>query len=264
MRSLVSAAIIVAFVYICTTDIAARAPVPEVVGKEELAAPAVDFAKAKSDKKLASQILVDRKASRKNLNQIALAFHVYHEAQNHLPVDIVDKDGKALLSWRVAILPHLPDGEKLFKEFKLDESWDSRHNRKLLEKMPDIYRSPRVKLNGKGNTVYQVFTGPNAVFGRTNPLRLTNIPDGTSNTIMAIESGTATPWTKPGGIPFDRKKGMPDFSKAYGNKPLAVLCDGSSTLLDLDIIKTDTFKNAIDPAEGIPLGQDWNDGTQER
>jgi hypothetical protein len=44
---------------------------------------------------------------------------------------IYSKDGKTpLLSWRVAILPHLGQ-EALYKEFKLDEPWDSENNKKL-------------------------------------------------------------------------------------------------------------------------------------
>jgi hypothetical protein len=229
-------------------------------GEGETAEPAVDLGKAASDAKLAEEAARHRNVSKENLSQIGIAVHNYHAAENRLPADITDKKGKALLSWRVALLPHL-DQDKLCKEFKLDEPWDSKHNIQLLEKMPAVYRSPRVKLKGKGNTVYQVFTGPDAVFGRVNPLTLVAITDGTSNTIMAVESSSAVPWTKPGGIPFDRKTALPDFGKAYGKKPLAVMFDGSPSLLDLNIIKAETLNNAIDPADGNVLGQDWRDGT---
>jgi hypothetical protein len=236
---------------------------PEPVSKtrEEAAAPAVDLAKAKADAKLAAQAARNLKASKENLSRIGIAVHNYHDARGHLPADFADKKGKALLSWRVALLPYL-DQDKLYKEFKLDEPWDSKHNLKLLDKMPAVYRSPRVKPRGKGHTVYQVFTGPQAVFGRRLPLRLTSIPDGTSNTLLAVESSTLVPWTKPGGIPFDRKKALPDFGKAYGRKPAAVMCDGSARLLHLDKIQAETLKNAIDPADGYPLGKDWVEGAE--
>src|SRR5688572_3110747 len=66
------------------------------------------------------------KASRENLKQIALAFHNYHDFHNGLgfPANICDKNGKALLSWRVLILPFLDEQDKLSAEFKLDEPWD--------------------------------------------------------------------------------------------------------------------------------------------
>jgi hypothetical protein len=195
-------------------------------------------------------------ASKANLGKIGQAFHDFHGANNCFPADITDGKGKALLSWRVAILPHIGHG-KLYREFKLNEPWDSPHNRKLLKKMPAVLASPRVRVNGKGKTVYQVFTGPNAPFGRAVPPRIANITDGTSNTILAVESSTAVPWTKPGGIPFDRTKKPPDFGKAYGQKPLVVLFDGSTRVLDLKKIAAETLKNAIDPSDGNILGPDW-------
>jgi hypothetical protein len=236
-------------------------PDPEPVShtKGEAATPAIDLDKAKTDAKLAAQADRNQKVSKNNLSQIGIAVHNYHDAHKRLPGDITDKLGKPLLSWRVLLLPHLEQA-KLYKEFKLDEPWDSKHNKKLLAKMPEVFRSPRVKVKAKGNTVYQVFTGPNAVFGRAGVLTLFNIPDGTSNTLLAVESSQAVPWTKPGGIPFDRRKNLPDFGKAYGKKPLAVMMDGSPRLLDLNKIQAETLKNAIDPMDGNVLGRDWTEG----
>src|SRR5262245_37493125 len=68
-----------------------------------------------------------------NLKQIGLAFHNHHDVQNALPRNIEDRDGKPLLSWRVAILPYVEE-DALYKQFKLDEPWDSDNNKKLIEK----------------------------------------------------------------------------------------------------------------------------------
>jgi Protein of unknown function (DUF1559) len=73
--------------------------------------------------------------STNNLKQIALAFHSYHDATNGLPSNITDKDGKPLLSWRVAILPYVEESQ-VYKQFNLEEPWDSATNKKLIEKMP--------------------------------------------------------------------------------------------------------------------------------
>ena len=76
-----------------------------------------------------------------DLKELALALRSYNDAYGHFPPAAVsDKSGKPLLSWRVLMLPWIQQG-KLFKEFHLDEPWDSDHNKKLLEKMPPLFGS---------------------------------------------------------------------------------------------------------------------------
>src|SRR5205085_10353231 len=83
-----------------------------------------------------------RTDSSNHLKQIALAIQSYRAAEKHFPpAGIRDKNGQPLLSWRVAILPRIEEAG-LYKEFHLDEPWDSEHNRKLIERMPDVYKSP--------------------------------------------------------------------------------------------------------------------------
>ena len=64
------------------------------------------------------------------LRNMAIAVHNYHDAYGHFPTNIVDADGKPLLSWRVAILPFIEE-MNLYDQFRLDEPWDSEHNIKL-------------------------------------------------------------------------------------------------------------------------------------
>ena len=85
------------------------------------------------------------RTSQNNLKQMALAFHNYAATYNGaLPNNVYDQNGKPLLSWRVLILPYIEE-EKLYKEFKLDEPWDSEHNKKLIARMPKLYAPIRVK-----------------------------------------------------------------------------------------------------------------------
>jgi hypothetical protein len=83
---------------------------------------------------------------------------------------------KPLLSWRVALLPFI-DQADLYDQFRLDESWDSAHNSKLLAKMPQIYKLPGNDSMPPGHTHYQVFTGENTVF---NPSGVCRYPAGIS------------------------------------------------------------------------------------
>ena len=81
---------------------------------------------------------------------------------------LYSKDGKPLHSWRVLILPQL-DENTHYKEFRLDEPWDSPHNLPLLQRMPRVYAAPkRVDDPDEPNTTYlQVFVGDGAAFRGT-------------------------------------------------------------------------------------------------
>jgi len=198
--------------------------------------------------------IVNEGVSKERIRRIAIAVHNHASAtMDQIPRDWADKNGKPLLSWRVIMAAFL-DEDKLFREFKLDEAWDGPHNIKLLERMPAAFESPRVKAK-KGYTVYQGFTGNGAMIG--SGYTIENIPDGAANTIWCVEATVAVPWTKPVDIPFDPKKDLPKFGKAFCEKPLAVLADGSVRTLDLKQLSAKTLKNAICGKDGNVLGTDW-------
>jgi len=67
---------------------------------------------------------------------IALTLQDYHEANGQLPPAVVrDKDGRPLYSWRVALLPFL-EHDPLYRQFRLEEPWDSAHNEPLSRTTP--------------------------------------------------------------------------------------------------------------------------------
>jgi RNA polymerase sigma factor (sigma-70 family) len=168
-----------------------------------------------------------RMQSANNLKQIALAMHNYHDAYKHLPpAAITDKDGVPLLSWRVAILPFV-EGEALYKQFHLNEPWDSDHNKKLLEKMPRLYEPANVKTKEKYVTYYKVFTGKSTPFEDPNGNRIADITDGTSNTVLVVEGDGPVPWTKPEELPFDPDKALPKLGGMFTEGFNAAFCDGS-------------------------------------
>lgn len=185
-----------------------------------------------------------RKDSTNNLKQIGLAFHNYADQHNKFANNVADDKGKLLLSWRVLLLPYLEE-DALFKEFKLDEPWDSSHNKKLIEKMPKAYTPTRGKA-GKGETFYRGFTGPHTIFETGKELRFQNITDGSSNTILCAEAEKSVPWTKPDDLPFDPKKD--DLPKVGGAMFEAgfncLICDGSVRFIKKDIAK-ETLKALI-------------------
>jgi hypothetical protein len=166
-----------------------------------------------------------------NLKQLALAMHEHHDNYKKFPPPaICDKAGKPLLSWRVAILPFIEENE-LYKQFKLDEPWDSDHNKKLIARMPPPFRLMSAQPEGSTDTHFRVFVGPNgapsALF--RNPMTGTSIraiTDGTSRTIMIAAADDAVPWTKPDELKYDPQQPLPKL-KLLRRGYLVGLCDGS-------------------------------------
>jgi hypothetical protein len=188
----------------------------------------------------------------RNLKQIALAVHQYHDVNGTLPSVIKDDQGQPLLSWRVALLPFL-EQDALYKGFKLDEPWDSPHNKKLLDQMPPVYR-----IEGTGpasSTFYQGFAGKGTAFDRTRPLRMSDIADGTSNTVLLVEGGTAVPWTKPVDIPYAANKPIPRLGGPFRDVFHAAFVDGQVYTLKKDFDEKE-MRKAIVRDDGFPLDVD--------
>ncbi len=139
-----------------------------------------------------------------NLKRLGRAFHEYLEAHGHFPAPAIARsDGTPLLSWRVALLPHL-GYQPLYARFHLDEPWDSPHNRSLLAEMPPELACPAVAVPRDGQTGYKVVIGPSSArlvsIPRLTPRaerRSREITDGTSNTVLVMETDALVPWTKP-------------------------------------------------------------------
>ncbi len=190
-----------------------------------------------------------RKESMEKLKQIGIGMQNYHDACMNLPPDFTSKTGKPLLSWRVAILPWIKEGE-LYNQFKLDEPWDSENNKQLIEKMPKIYAPIRVKAK-PGETFYQAFSGK-ACWLRPGekPFTLATVRDGTSNTIAVVEAGEPVIWSKPSDIPYDPKKPMPKLGGMFNGEFHVVFLDGHVAKWTA---KEEVLRGAITPDGGETL-----------
>jgi uncharacterized protein DUF1559 len=220
---------------------------------DELVRPAVASARAASG----------RAQSANNLKQLMISMHVYHDIYKHFPAQTNRKDGKKLLSWRVHVLPYL-EQDDLYKQFHLDEPWDSEHNKKLIEKMPSTFASPNAPadLAAKGMTTYLVPVGPKTVFEGEMGIELAKISDGTSNTIAIVEVAPehAVVWTKPDDWNVDFSKPFAGLlGKPAGDKPKqpagfnAAMCDGSVHFI-ASSIAWETMRRLLQKDDGEVVG----------
>jgi hypothetical protein len=195
-----------------------------------------------------------------NLKRIVLALHNYLDVNKTMPSTAIrSKDGKPLLSWRVAILPYLDQGE-LYRQFHLDEPWDSDHNKKLIPQMPGIYRSLRSRAKQPGLTTYLAPVGKDVAFtgdvtGRVFPKEF---QDGTSNTILLVDAADdrAVVWTQPDDLVVDLKNPKKGLLGHFPGHFLFAMADGSIRLVPRTVSDA-TLGAAFTVAGGEALGSDW-------
>jgi RNA polymerase sigma factor (sigma-70 family) len=175
-----------------------------------------------------------RRQSADNLKKLASAMHAYHDVHGHFPPPaLLDRQGKPLLSWRVLLLRHL--GHKdLFKEFRLNEPWDSTHNRKFLARAPAVFLPVRGAGKEADATFYQVFAGPGTIFEGPNGIRVEDVIDGTSMTVLLVEAATPVPWTKPADVSYSAKKPIPRLGGLFKAGFHVAIADGSTRFVKKD------------------------------
>ena len=147
-----------------------------------------------------------------NLKFLALAFHnlaQMNDPTSFPPAAIRSKDGKPLLSWRVAALPYL-EQKPLYDKFHLDEPWDSPHNKALLKEITSRNLRPRASHRRAASfDILPSVHGPRAPCLRASEARLWP----RSRTVPPIRSWSwrpaPMPWTKPEDIEYDKKKPLP-------------------------------------------------------
>lgn len=174
-----------------------------------------------------------------HMRQVGLAFHNYHDVYGTFPAADgtrkADKRLKGGLSWRVHLLPFLEHAD-LYEQFKLNEPWDSEHNKKLIDRMPEVFKVKGVE--GVGKTSVHVVLGEDLPFGEkgTKGSGISDFIDGTSNTILTVQAAAdkAEVWTKPGGIDLDVETPVKTLGK-IGETFLALFADGSIHNISKDV-----------------------------
>ncbi|HVA50132.1 MAG TPA: M56 family metallopeptidase [Pirellulales bacterium] len=167
----------------------------------------------------------DEQAHIAKLGRLAAAMNAYHAEHGHYPsAAVVGPDGKTLHSWRVELLPYLGE-QKLFDEYRLDEPWDSEHNKPLVEKIPSIYSTSL--WSQKGDADYFVVTGKGTLFDAAAPARRESVADAPGETILVLQSLQRIPWTKPVDIETSADHDAVRPFRGHGKGFYAAFADGT-------------------------------------
>lgn len=142
-------------------------------------------------------------ASQCPLNQLQMALRLYEDEHGCLPpAYIADPDGNPMHSWRVLVLPYIEE-PTLYNAYDFTEPWNGPNNRKLADKMPDIFQCPS-EPKSNSHTNYVVIVGPDTAFPGSRSTSLDDFHDGLDNTILLVEiADSDIVWTEPRDLHVD-------------------------------------------------------------
>lgn len=169
-----------------------------------------------------------------NLRQIGIAFHNYHDTHGSFPPPYVtDESGKPLYSWRVLILPFLEQAAA-YDAFDKNASWDSPQNALVSSTVIPPYSHPD---DGSTMASYFMPTGVGLIAEPGKAIRLADVTDGTSNTILLVDAGYPIgPWAAP--TDFDLSPGAYTIGpggtiQPRNGKVTVLFADGSTQSFDV-------------------------------
>jgi prepilin-type N-terminal cleavage/methylation domain-containing protein len=166
-----------------------------------------------------------------HLKQLALAMQNYHDVYNCLPPAVVtDKDGNALYSGRVLLLPFM-EQQGLYEQFDKEQAWNSPTNLPLAQTDIQVFMDPSSakRISGQTDFLFVVGKGtvldpPDGYFG------FAKIADGTSNTMFMVEvRNSGISWAEPKDLDVSQPMSLPPGNHPGGNA--AVFYDGHTSFI---------------------------------
>ncbi len=180
-----------------------------------------------------------------NLKQFGIALWNYHDTFKQFPpAYVADAEGKPMHSWRILLLPFFEEEglKELYKQYDFNEPWNGRHNSKLADKMPAVFRCPSDE--SKWNEAnYVAVVDPETAWPGASTLNVRQIKDGTSNTIMLVEvADSGINWLEPRDLTlgqamrgFNPADIRPAISSKHADGANCLFADGSVHFLSNEI-----------------------------
>jgi hypothetical protein len=217
--------------------------------------PPAKVADALSQVLLTQQVRIGERQSIDNMKHIVLSLHNFHDVYRAFPTPATyDQQGKPLLSWRVHVLPYVEEGA-LYREFRRDEPWDSPHNRKLIDRMPAVYRRPLAPANSV-KSPYLMPIDEKTTFQPGTKTTLHDVRDGTAKTIGIVEVDPEHEviWTKPDDWEVDWADPTKGLTGGSGASFIAGFLDGAVRPI-LKSVDKELLRALLTGAGGEPIGQ---------
>lgn len=164
-----------------------------------------------------------------NIKELYIALENYHHKHgSYPPAYLADSQGTPIHSWRVLLLPYLGENE-LYRHYDFDEPWNGPNNRKLWDRMPEVYACPaQERRRSLGDEPfgpmprhaanYFAVVDESTAWPGARPLKSSEITDDAGETILLIEySGSTDPWTAPVDLTLDEAAALFETSDPKGH-----------------------------------------------
>lgn len=176
----------------------------------------------------------------RNLKQLALALHSYHDDYGCFPpAYTADASGRPMHSWRVLILPYLGRRD-VYERYDFSEPWDGPNNARATRVYLEQFNCPSlIKPRNPCTTDYFVVVGPETLWPGATSVALGQVQDRPDQTILLVEScDLNVHWSQPVDLEWSQMGRTlnaatgPSISSGHPGGALAAFADGHVEFLD--------------------------------